>query len=261
MSQLNFAIAAALLSCMLLFGCICGPIVGPTPTPEPTVTATPTPEITPEVTPKITPSETPTPEVTPSPTPEPTPSPTPSPTPTPEPTATPTSTPTPTPTPPPTPTPVPTPRLIGGGEGDAPDDVVWFDYAGAGYRGFTFEFGGANMGSFDRIGVIVGPAETLDPLNASALFLTNGSTGTPRGLVIREPYLTSTDFYNWRTIITDGGGVERRDVRINLIDSGGSVVSMYVFVNTWPYGYAVGIYDGMLFETLYLAVEDAREST
>ncbi|MDD5317434.1 MAG: phage tail protein [Candidatus ainarchaeum sp.] len=290
MKTFDFAIIALLASLLFFSGCI--GISFPretTPEPEPTPTPVictmearvcpdgtwvgrippgcefepcPTPE--PTATPEPTEAPTPTPEPTPTPTPEPTPTPTPTPeptaTPTPTPTATPVPTPEPTATPVPTPTPTPTPHLSGGGEGDAPENVVWFDYSGAGYWGFVMETGMIRIDNFDRVGVVVSPGERLDAADPDALFLSNGPTGTPRAVVIRIPYLYYDDLWQWRRTVTSGGP-ERRDVILRLLNSDYEPVATYRFSNAWPYGYTVKVEDGMITETGYLAVEEADKTT
>jgi len=187
-----------------------------------------------------------------------TPTPTPEPTPTPTPEPTPEVTPTPTPTPVPTPTPSPTPLLVGGGEGGAPDGVVWLDYLGGGYDGFRVEIDGIATSSYDRVGVTVAPGERLDPQDPDAMFLTNGPTGTPRNIVIRQPYMQGSELYQWR-YDTISGSVSRRSMSVILTRSH-SDVARYDMTQAWPYGYTAKVEDGMIAETIYIAIETVQKS-
>jgi len=198
---------------------------------------------------------------TPTPTPEPTPTPTPEPTATPSPTPAPTAEPTPTPTPEPTATPVPTPIRVGGGEGDAPEGVVWLDYLGAGYGGFRVEIDGiVTSSTYDRVGVVVAPGERLDPKDPDALFLTNGSTGTPRGIVLRLPYIQNNELWDWRYQVIDGH-IDRRAMSVILMDALMYDTVRYNMAQAWPYGYTVDVGDAMVTETIYIAVETVQKST
>lgn len=114
--------------------------------------------------------------------------------------------------------------------------------------------------NLDRIGVVVSPGERLNATDPDALFLTNGSTGTPRAVVIRIPYLYYDDLWVWRRTVTTGGP-ERRDVILRLLNSDHEPVVTYRFTNTWPYGYTVKVEDGMITETGYLAVETSDKMT
>jgi len=135
--------------------------------------------------------------------------------------------------------------------------VVWFDSSA--YWGFMLEVDGlVTAADYDRIGVVASSGESLDASDEDALFLSSGPTGTPRNLVVRLPYMMTEELWDWRSTVTDGS-IERKNMALILLDDERNQVKRFGFTRAWPYGYEVTVEDGMVYETIYIAVETAQD--
>lgn len=64
-------------------------------------------------------------------------------------------------------------------------------------------------------------------------------------VVLRQGIFGSNELFAWFSALNGSGQVEKRDVRISLLDEDHQPVMQWMLMNAWPRSYAAGPFDAM----------------